>query len=259
VIGVTVGAIPTGATLTDGTYSFTATDLAHLVNVSSWNLAGLSITPPSDFVGQFSLSVVCSAMESATGEVANTAITLPVTVLAANSISPLVTNPDSDGMHTNELDEKVGCFDQLENGHALNSGWILANDGFYTIGSKGRFDERNEQFEGEVGGRTAPMADAYFEMGKVAGVATQLDQPIQTVGLSNEGMDIDWKVREQFVPKMDWSANPDSSILSDDNDSSKKSRNAKSSWVSSFIGAEKESKPNAASLSKLSVNLKGKK
>jgi len=59
---------------------------------------------------------------------------------------------------------------------------------------------------------------------------------------------------------MDWNAKSDSSILSDENDLNKKARKAKAqpTWLTSFIGAEKEARQDAATLSKLSVKLKGK-
>jgi len=45
----------------------------------------------------------------------------------------------------------------------------------------------------------------------------------------------------------------------DDKKSGKAQSQTKPTWLTGFIGAEKESKKDAASLSKLSVNLKGKK
>lgn len=90
-LGVTIAAIPTGATLTDGINSFTATDSTHIVAVTGWNLANLSITAPTGFTGQFALTVAATSMETATGEISNLAVTLPVTVV-----------PDSSGQKTED-------------------------------------------------------------------------------------------------------------------------------------------------------------
>jgi hypothetical protein len=162
VIGVSVGGIPSGAKLSDGLNSFTASDLQHLVIVTGWNLANLSITPPAGFTGQFALSVVASSMESATGEVANTAISLPVTVVASNVTSPLVIDLNGDGVHTTALDTTTGKFDLLNNGHTINSGWISAQDGFLAIDSNGngngKIDDRSELFGGEIGEGYAKLA-----------------------------------------------------------------------------------------------------
>src|SRR5204863_7905846 len=43
-----VSAIPVGATLSDGSHSFTATAGNTSVDVHGWNLAGLAITPTSE-------------------------------------------------------------------------------------------------------------------------------------------------------------------------------------------------------------------
>jgi hypothetical protein len=127
--------------------------LQHLVIVTAWNLANLSITPPAGFTGQFALSVVASSMESATGEVANTAISLPVTVVASNVTSPLVLDLNGDGVHTTALANSTGRFDLLNNGHTINSGWISAQDGFLAIDTNGngKIDDRSELFGGEIG------------------------------------------------------------------------------------------------------------
>ena len=299
---------------------------------------------------------MATSTETANGDTANYALNLLVTVVPTTVTSPLVIDLNGDGVQTTALGNTTGRFDLLNNGHALNSGWISAQDGFLAIDTNGngRIDDRNELFGGEIGegfnklasfdtnhdgvvnaqdarsnelkiwqdangnhqtdagelrsladfgingvnvnntivpeqqngnwllerstvtfkdGHTAQMADAYFELGRPESKPAQgssasitlrseqaqnQDQPKLILGFPNDGKAINWKGRDQVAPKMDWNAKPDTSILSDDSDSNKKSRKAKPGWVSSFIGAEKETKQDAASLSKLSVKLKGK-
>ena len=128
-------------------------------------------------------------------------------------------------------------------------------------------------------GRTAEMADAYFELGQpgakldskpaqgssasitLRSFLTRAEPEAQTrqiLGFPANGKAIDWQGRDQVAPKTDWSKPVSTFFSNDEDDKNKKSGKAKVSWLTSFIGADKETKPDAASLSKLSVNLKGK-
>ena len=73
-----------GATLTDGSNSFTATQGSTTADVSGWNLGNLSLVPPGDFNGVISLQVVATATEIATGNQTSTTAGLTVTVVAVN-------------------------------------------------------------------------------------------------------------------------------------------------------------------------------
>src|SRR6202030_3387967 len=57
-----VSAIPLGATLSDGTHTFTASAGNTSVDVHSWNLASLAITPTNDV--NFTLSVAATAKDA---------------------------------------------------------------------------------------------------------------------------------------------------------------------------------------------------
>ncbi|WP_128971309.1 DUF4347 domain-containing protein, partial [Bradyrhizobium tropiciagri] len=58
IVSLMVSAIPVGATLTDGTHTFTATSGLTSVDVHTWNLSTLTITPPNDT--NFSLAAVAT-------------------------------------------------------------------------------------------------------------------------------------------------------------------------------------------------------
>jgi len=64
---VTVGALPVGATLSDGTHNFTATAGATDVAVSGWNLASLTVTPGANSNADFTLTVRATAVEAIDG------------------------------------------------------------------------------------------------------------------------------------------------------------------------------------------------
>jgi hypothetical protein len=130
------------------------------VAVTAWNLATLQITAPTGYTGQFALTVAASAIETVTGDIANFAVTLPVTVVPANVTSPLVIDLNGDGVQTTALGASQGSFDLLNNGSPITSGWLSAQDGFLAIDDNrnGIIDDRGELFGGAIGDGYAKLA-----------------------------------------------------------------------------------------------------
>ncbi|WP_374326246.1 tandem-95 repeat protein [Azonexus sp.] len=85
-LAITVEALPVGATLSDGTRSFTATAGNTTANVSGWDLGKLTLLPPQDYHGSFTLTVAATATEQANQAQARTEAALPVTVLPVNDM-----------------------------------------------------------------------------------------------------------------------------------------------------------------------------
>lgn len=82
-LSLVVSSIPVGATLSDGVNSFTASGGGTEVDISTWNQAALTITPPSDSDGDFQLAVIATATEGGPGgAMASSAGTIDVTVNA---------------------------------------------------------------------------------------------------------------------------------------------------------------------------------
>ena len=79
-LSVVVSGIPVGATLADGTNSFTGTTTDNDVDISDWTLSGLTITPPLHDDGEFQLTVTATATEIANSYTANTDETIDVRV-----------------------------------------------------------------------------------------------------------------------------------------------------------------------------------
>jgi VCBS repeat-containing protein len=75
---LTVGAIPVGATLSDGVNRFTAALDTATADTTDWNLNKLTITPPKDFNGQFTLKIVATSTEPANQSQASSEADLPV-------------------------------------------------------------------------------------------------------------------------------------------------------------------------------------
>ncbi|WP_426199774.1 retention module-containing protein, partial [Pseudomonas sp. DC3200b2] len=75
-----ISGIPAGATLSDGTNSFTATATNGSVDVSGWNLSGISFNAGSNVSGSWTLTVTGTSIEAANGSTATTSNTITVNV-----------------------------------------------------------------------------------------------------------------------------------------------------------------------------------
>jgi hypothetical protein len=110
---VTIGQIPVGATLSDGTHSFTATAGSTGTTVTDWSLGQLVITPPPQFSGSFDLLVSATSREAANGDTASSTATIPVAVVYTNE-SPVNTVPV-----TQTIGEDTPLVFSAANGNAL--------------------------------------------------------------------------------------------------------------------------------------------
>ena len=54
------------------------------VNITNWNLGTITLKPPVNFNGTYTLTMEGTAHETSTGENALTTVNLPVTVIAVN-------------------------------------------------------------------------------------------------------------------------------------------------------------------------------
>jgi hypothetical protein len=157
-----IQALPVGSILSDGTRSFTATAGNTAATVTHWTLDNLSLLPPANYTGAFTLSVVATSTETATGAAASTVASLTVTVKHAVGTyqSPLVLDLNNDGVRTTALGETAGRFDLFNTGAGVRSGWISAEDAFLTVdrNHNGRIDNRSELFGGAIGEGFAQLA-----------------------------------------------------------------------------------------------------
>jgi VCBS repeat-containing protein len=91
-----VSGIPMGATLSDGTglpgHSFTATEGNTSHDVASWNLSSLTITPPAEFEGIFTLKVAATERDSE-GNISATATATELVVVAPVAEQPTASAP----------------------------------------------------------------------------------------------------------------------------------------------------------------------
>ncbi|MGY4828688.1 VCBS domain-containing protein [Sphaerotilaceae bacterium SBD11-9] len=63
-LAVSISAIPVGATLSDGTNSFTATAASTSTSVTGWNLSTLTLTPPASASGTYAMTVTAVATDT---------------------------------------------------------------------------------------------------------------------------------------------------------------------------------------------------
>ncbi|WGM40072.1 VCBS domain-containing protein [Caulobacter sp. NIBR1757] len=81
-----VSDIPVGATLSDGTHSFTATAADRTVDIAGWTLSSLTITPPADSDADFTLTLRAQSRETVGGDVAWNTDSIRVTVNAVAEV-----------------------------------------------------------------------------------------------------------------------------------------------------------------------------
>ena len=111
---LTVSNIPLGATLTDGVNSYTSIKTGDgAVIIDGWDLSTLTITPPKDFNGQFTLQVSVTSTET-TGQSATTTKPLTVTVTPVND-APVLDLNTADG-----ADQTGYALTYVENGKPLS-------------------------------------------------------------------------------------------------------------------------------------------
>ena len=90
-----VNNIPVGAVLSDGSQSFTATAVSTSVDIKGWILSSLTITPPHDSDGDFTLSITATSQDGVGGPTASTNANLTVTVNAVADELDILTSSAS--------------------------------------------------------------------------------------------------------------------------------------------------------------------
>src|SRR6202022_791916 len=99
-----VSAIPLGATLSDGTHTFTASAGNTSVDVHSWNLASLALTPTNDV--NFTLSVAATSRDAEGNLSTTTTASEAVTV---NPLAPTVAPVAASGLEGASIALNLGA------------------------------------------------------------------------------------------------------------------------------------------------------
>ncbi len=91
---VTLTGAPLGALVTDGTNSILVTAAGQVIDLTGWNFASVSITPPANDNTDFVLTIAANATEANGGATATTPLPLAVTVNPVND-APLASGAAS--------------------------------------------------------------------------------------------------------------------------------------------------------------------
>ncbi|HHF7376239.1 TPA: VCBS domain-containing protein, partial [Legionella feeleii] len=86
ILAIKLGNIPVGAVLSDGTHTFTSTVGNTSVDITGWNLNALTILPPLNFNGNFSLQVTATATETANGDQESSTVNINVVVYPVDDV-----------------------------------------------------------------------------------------------------------------------------------------------------------------------------
>ena len=89
-LAVVISAVPVGATLTDGTNTFTATVGTTSVDVSAWTLALITVQAPANSDSEFALTVTATATEATP-----TSTDLTVATLTASTVQTIAVRVDA--------------------------------------------------------------------------------------------------------------------------------------------------------------------
>ncbi|MEQ9586904.1 MAG: cadherin-like domain-containing protein, partial [Parvibaculaceae bacterium] len=100
-LALSVGNIPDGATLSDGTNTFTASGGTTSVDVSGWNMSALEVTPAANYNGTFNLSVTATATEGSNASTASDTVQIEVNVGSVND------GPSDLSLSNNTVDENA--------------------------------------------------------------------------------------------------------------------------------------------------------
>ncbi len=84
-MAVSISGIPSGATITDGTNTFTAGDGSATADVTGWDLDNMTFTPAEGGAGSYDLTVTATATEDGNGDTSSTSQTLTVNVLSSDT------------------------------------------------------------------------------------------------------------------------------------------------------------------------------
>ncbi|WP_263265167.1 hypothetical protein, partial [Pseudomonas sp. RIT-PI-S] len=88
-----ISGIPVGATITDGTNSYTAIPGGDgTVDVSSWNLSGITFSAGSNVSGSYTLTVTGTSVETANNSTATTVGNIVVNVTPVADAPAVVTH-----------------------------------------------------------------------------------------------------------------------------------------------------------------------
>ncbi|MGM8227656.1 retention module-containing protein [Cellvibrio sp. ARAG 10.3] len=151
-MNVTISTVPDGVVLTDGVNVFTATSGLDSVDVTGWGIDNIQVIPPTDYTGNFSLTVIATATDNTDSASATSILNFEV---LSNDFNNIVGTP------TDNVITGSGDADAI---YALNGNDTLiggaGND--YLLGGLGA-----DTFAWSLGDAGTPGAPAVDKIGDV--------------------------------------------------------------------------------------------
>ena len=140
-LDVEISGLIADAVLSDGVNSFTATAETGSVDVTAWDLANLTVTPPANYSGDLSLTASATATDAG-GDTATSTIDIPITVTAVNDAvqvgDNLTATIDEDGSFTLTQAELIANASDID-GDTLTASNLQAENASITDNGDGTF------------------------------------------------------------------------------------------------------------------------
>jgi hypothetical protein len=149
-----VSDVPVGATLTDGTNTFTATSTNRVVDVTDWALINLTVTPPINSDVDFELTVTATATEVENGDQSSRTDTIDVEVTAVADL-PTLTVPATVAMDEDTQSAEFAIDSQLTDADGSESLVVTISD--IPIGAT--LDDGRDSFIASTGNTTVDVSD----------------------------------------------------------------------------------------------------
>nr|WP_162247056.1 type I secretion C-terminal target domain-containing protein [Rhizobacter sp. Root404] len=168
-LALTVTGVPIGATISDGTRSFTATAGNQVATITGWTYSALTVTPPAGYTGSFTLNYTATSTEAVGGSTATTITPVTVNVIAPNT-GPVATNDTVTGIRDVVVHGNVLTNDTDADGNTLYvTGFTVNGTNYATYDSVGVTDNTTDNVTIAGVGYFRMEADGSYQFTPLAG------------------------------------------------------------------------------------------
>ncbi|WP_448173876.1 VCBS domain-containing protein [Rhizobacter fulvus] len=168
-LALAVTGIPIGASISDGTHSFTATAGNQVAMITGWTYSALTVTPPAGYTGSFTLNYKATSTETLGGSVATTITPVTLNVIAPNT-APVAFNDAVTAIRDVVVHGNVLTNDTDADGHTLYvTGFTVNGTTYPTYDSVGVLDNTTDSVTIAGVGYFRMEADGNYQFTPLAG------------------------------------------------------------------------------------------
>jgi surface adhesion protein len=168
-LALAVTGIPIGASISDGTHSFTATAGNQVAMITGWTYSALTVTPPAGYTGSFTLNYKATSTETLGGSVATTITPVTLNVIAPNT-APVAFNDAVTAIRDVVVHGNVLTNDTDADGHTLYvTGFTVNGTTYPTYDSVGVLDNTTNSVTIAGVGYFRMEADGNYQFTPLAG------------------------------------------------------------------------------------------